>query len=170
MALSPIMLKIMPTSQRSVFTASMTILATVFGCVTAALQIGGQSDIVFDLLKIGSVIAIGTALVSYVVWTALRFWRENLLTGGLAGLLTSLVIVPLPVFASALKNGVMADRLAGDPGLIGSVLGNLIGSIETGFLTFEVATKASLLAVIASACLGVLVAKFVPQQRLSPTD
>ncbi len=147
-------------SQRFAFVGLMTILATVFGCVAAAIQIAGQPDIVFDLIKIGGVIAIGTSLVSYVVWSILHLRSGNFLKGGLSGFLTALVIVPLPVFASTLKNKVLASE--GD--LVISIVENLGVAVKTGFLTFEVVTKASLLAVIASVCLGVVIARFIPAE------
>lgn len=139
----------------------MTVLATVFGSAAAAIQIGGQSDIVFDLIKIGGVIAIGTGLISYIVWSILHIRGGNFLTGGLSGFFTALVIVPLPVFASTLKNKVLGS----EGNFVISIIENLGVAIKTGFLTFEVVTKVSLLAVIASICLGIAIVGFVPAEN-----
>ncbi|MEP3890369.1 MAG: hypothetical protein ABJN69_07860 [Hellea sp.] len=149
-------------SRRAAFTGAATILATLFGAAMAAYQLRGQSDLVLDVVKIAAVLAIGTACVSYAVWGLIHRKASNYLRGGLAGLLTSLLVIPLPNFVSAFKTEFLKGIKTGEAGFLIPAFDAVLPAVKTGLLTFVVLTKVSLVAVIACLCLGVIVVRCVP--------
>jgi len=152
-------------SQRRLFTGLMTGLATVFGSGLAAWEIRGQSDIVADVLQISVIIAVGTAVLSAVFWTLTHMRRSHTahpFRGLLAGFFTALLVVPLPVFASKLKHAFL-DAYDGNPAHVLSAFFEAFPpAFITGLQTFQVLTKAALAAVILSAALGYIIARFSP--------
>ena len=131
----------------------------------AAYQLRGQSDLLLDVLKIGIVLAIGTACVSYVMWGLIHRNKSGFLRGGLAGLLTSLLVIPLPNFVSAFKTEFLGSIRAGEAGFWLSAYDAVLPAVKTGLLTFVVLTKISLVAVIACLCLGMIIVWWVPSKR-----
>lgn len=153
-----------PLSQRRLFASLMSGLATLFGSTLAAWEIRGQSDIIADVLQIGVIIAVGTALLSVVFWTLIHVRRGRAIVspvrGLVAGLLTAIFVVPLPVFASKLKE-MFLIAYDGDPSHIATAFFQALPpALFTGLQTFQVLTKAALVAVILSAALGYAVARF----------
>lgn len=145
----------------------MSVLSTLFGTLIAARQIGWQPDAVTDLIKIGSVIFVGAAVISCVVWSLIQRDKMTILRGAASGFLTALLIVPLPVFASSFKNELSAISNRGREGLFEFLLEVIFTSLRTGLMTFQTVTKASLLALTASLILGAFIAwRCLP----APTD
>lgn len=157
-------------SQRTLFTGLMSGLATLFASSLAARRIVGQADILTDVIKIGGVIAIGTVVLSFVFWTVTH-WRKTgsvraPIRGAIAGLLTALCVIPLPVFAWKLKSDVQAAYANDQTYLIAAFFEAMPSAIGTGLLTFEVMTKASLIAVILSAAFGYSVSHWGPDRAV----
>lgn len=152
------------SSHGRIFTMLMTFLATLFGAAYGAYELRGQPDIVSDVLKISGLIAIAAACVSYVCWTLTHLRRDSVFRGGLAGLLTALVIVQVPYFTSAFKTEVMRLHKSENIDLGMSVLTAIPLSLKSGLETFQIISKVSLTAVLSSMILGVLIAKTLPPQ------
>jgi hypothetical protein len=153
-------------SQRMLFTGTLSVLATVFGSYLSVVRISGQIDILSDIVKIGSIIAVGSVLLSFIFWTLMHISRRPPcapLRGAIAGLLTAFCVVPLPVFGWKLKTELVAAFADGSNDMIGAFFAALPMSLYTGFQTYEVMTKASVAALISSAALGYLVARFGPE-------
>lgn len=154
-----------PLSQRFLFTGTLSVLATLFGSYLSVARISGQTDVLSDIAKIGSIIAVGTVVLSFSFWTLThigRRGRRSPLRGAAAGLLTAFCVVPLPVFAWKLKTELVAAFADGSGSIISAFFAALPPAIFTGFQTYDVVTKASLAALISSAALGYLVARLGP--------
>ena len=149
-------------SQRSIFTTLMTVLATLFGAAYGAYELRGQADLLSDVVKISGLIALAAACVSYVLWTVTHLRRDSVFRGGLAGLLTALVIVQVPYFTSAFKTEVMRLHKSENIDLVMSVFAAIPLSLKRGLETFQIISKVSLAAVLSSMILGILIAKRVP--------
>lgn len=147
-------------SQRFIFTGLMSGLATVFGSYLAARRIFGQADVLTDVLKIGVIIAVGTALLSFTFWTVTHVRKDSPLRGALAGLLTALCVIPLPVFAWKIKTDLLAAYARDPSHLLSAFIEALPPAISTGLLTFQTMTKAALIALILSAALGYAVSRW----------
>lgn len=162
-----------PLSQRALFTGLMSVLATVFGSYVSVSRIFSQADVISDILKIGTIIAVGTAVLSFVFWTLCHIGRrrpQNPLRGAVAGLLTAFCVVPLPVFAWKLKTDLLA-AYSQDPGAIMTAfIDALLPAIQSGLQTYEVVTKAGLAALILSAALGYAVARFASRRPPAGTS
>jgi len=159
-----------PRSQRRAFTSLMALLAPAFAVGIMGQKYARQADIVSDTIKIGILLAICTAIVSFVIWTFMSsrfapFKTRPLLRGAIAGMLTALIIVPLPAFGWSLKTELLNLFQSEQSGLFLGSLNALWISIKWGLLTFVDITKASLLAVIGSGCVGVAIAYFVTSKR-----
>lgn len=155
-------------SQRTLFTGLMSGLATLFGSSLAARRIVGQADVLTDVIKIGGVIAVGTAVLSFVFWTVTHWRKKGLvrtpIRGAVAGLLTALCVIPLPVFTWKLKSEVLAGYANDQTHLVAAFFDAIPTALGTGLLTFEVMTKAALIAVILSAALGYSVSRWGPDR------
>lgn len=151
-------------SQRSVFTGVMSGLATIYGCLAAVIRLGGQTDIIADVAKIAFVIAIGTAFLSFIFWTAAYNSRKDIWRGGLAGFLTAILIIPLPFFASTFKAELFLSLDSGSSGLLEAVFMAIPPAMKSGLLTFVDISKLSLIATIGSIVVGLMVAYFVQSQ------
>ena len=57
-----------PLSQRSAFTALMTLFATLSGGAYGAYELRAHPDLITDTLKIGALIGIVTLCVSFIFW------------------------------------------------------------------------------------------------------
>jgi hypothetical protein len=156
-------------SRRLLFTGLMSGLATLFGSYLAARRIFGQADVLTDVLKIAVIIAVGTALLSYVFWTLTHLKKNTPVRGAVAGLLTSLCVIPLPVFAWKLKTELLAAYAQDPSHLVSAFFETLPSAIATGLLTFQTMTKASILAVVLSSALGYVVSRWhLPAGRSQP--
>jgi hypothetical protein len=157
-------------SQRTLFAVLMSGLATLFGSSLAARRIVGQADVLTDVIKIGGVIAVGTVVLSFIFWTVTHWRRKGSvrapIRGAIAGLLTALCVIPLPVFAWKLKSDVLAAYANDQTHFIAAFFEALPGAIGTGLLTFEVMTKASLIAMILSVGLGYSVSRWGPDRAV----
>lgn len=147
-------------SQRAVFTLVMTGLAMLLGSFAVYVRLGGQSDVMIDTIKITGVIGLGTAVSSFVFWTAARHRSDKIWRGGLAGMLTAGIIVPLPFFVYSLKTEILANLAAGT-GVFASAMSALPIALKSGIVTFIDISKFSLIAALGSMAVGVLVARFV---------
>jgi hypothetical protein len=153
-----------PVSQRSLFIGLMTGLATLFGSAVAAWEIFGQDDVIADVIQISAVILLGTAMLSTFFWTLTHLKTTkpaiNPIRGLIAGLLTGLFIIPLPVFASKFKAEFISAYADESAHVVAAFFGALSPALITGLQTFQVLTKVSLAAAILSAVLGFAVAKW----------
>jgi len=156
-------------SQRSAFTGSLSFLATVFVIIVWRQKFSYQADYLGDILKVSLCIAISTAIVSFVMWTLTHLKRapskQNAYArGALAGFLTALIIIPLPTAAWVLKTEFLSAYHAGDTGLLSAALKAGLLAIKLGLGTFIEITKAALVAIIGSSCLGLGIAHFFGPQ------
>lgn len=158
-----------PLSQRRIFTGLMTGLSTLFGVGLMAIRYGHQADRLTDIVKIAVFMAVLSLMIAFTLWTWLHHRAHAApLRGAVAGALTALCLIPLPFFASALKDGVFAAYKNGGAGLLEAVFRAIPQAIETGALTFIYLTKASLIAVILSAALGYAVSHWGSRAGTSP--
>lgn len=154
------MLSLSRVSQRSVFTLVMTGLATPFGSVVAARDLGLQTDVMADVLKIAFIIAISSALLSFTFWSLIQTQKPSLLKGAVTGFLTALVVVPLPLMAWTFKTEMRSAYFESGDSLLASLSAAILPTFESGIFMFVDMTKVSLLALMASSCVGWGVAKF----------
>ena len=148
-----------PFSQRSAFTSLMSVLATAFVIVVWRQKFSYQSDFVADILKVSVCIAISTAIVSFVMWTLTHlkqapFKNNALARGTLAGVLTALIIIPLPTSAWVFKTEFLNAYHAGDTGLFSAAFKAGFLGIKLGLGIFIEITKAALVAIIGSMAVG----------------
>ena len=151
-----------PFSKRRAFTALMSLLATAFVIGIWRQRFSWQSDFLADLLKIGLLIAVSTAVISFVMWTLTTHRaKETLFRGALAGALTALIIIPLPTMAWAFKTEFINLYQSGASGVFEAIFGAVPLAIKAGLLTFVDVTKASLIAVLGSLSVGAGVVHYV---------
>lgn len=153
------------SSQRTIFTALFTFMATLSGVGFGFYELQAQADRLSDVLKISVVVATASIGVSYIIWTLTHLRKDSLLRGGLAGLLTGLAIVQIPYVGSALKTEFLRQYNSENMSVLLSALKAIPPALKTGFETFQVNSKMSLIAVISSAILGLIVAKRVPPRE-----
>lgn len=151
-----------PLSHRAVFTGLMSVLATIFGSYLSIGRIAGQDDILTDIAKIAVIIAVGTAVLSYVFWTLIQTRKPGPGRGAVTGALTALCVVPLPVFAWQLKTDILAAYAADPASVFGALVTSIPHAVGIGLLSFSVMTKASIIAVMASAALGYALSRWYP--------
>jgi len=162
-------------SQRRAYTSLMTLLATSFAVIVFGERYARQADVFTDKLKIGFLIAVSTALVGFVIWSFMSsrfapFKTRPFLRGAIAGALTALIIIPLPAFVWSLKTELLSAYQSGSTELFKMAIQSLISSIGWGLLTFITITKASLIAIIGSACVGAGVVHYFPMKRSVPAQ
>ncbi|GHA85724.1 hypothetical protein GCM10009069_06170 [Algimonas arctica] len=138
----------------------MSALATLFGSYTAARRIFGQADVLTDVLKTAVIIAVGTAMLSFFFWTLTHLKKASPARGAVAGLLSALCVIPLPVFAWKLKTELLAAYTRDPSHLLGTFFETVPSAIGTGLLTYQTVTKASLIAVVLSSALGYAVSRW----------
>lgn len=146
--------------QRTVFSLSFMVLATLFGTAVAAWRLNLQDDLIYDLIKIGGLIAFASLTLAYTFWSGLCDQPARPIQGGFAGLVCGVLIVPLPFFAAGFKEGFFALYDSGSATISASFFGGLIHAINTGMYTYIEMTRASLAAVLGSFILGYSVARF----------
>lgn len=152
-------------SQRRVFTIFMTIFATTFVIAITGQVLGGEADLFADILKISILIAVSTAVIGFTVWTLIHLKNDSILGGALAGLLTAILIIPLPTFVWTLKTETLSAYKDTTESFLMAVSLAIPPSISRGLYTFVDITKASLIAMIASMILGGVVARYVKSEK-----
>lgn len=157
-----------PFSQRRAFTGLMSLLATAFVIGITGEVLGGQPDLKTDILKIGGLVSVGTAVVSYIAWTIIQQKKGSLKRGAFAGGLTASAIIPLPAFAWTLKTQTLAAYHDTADNIFMALLSALPRAISSGLWTFVDITKASLIAIVGSIILGAAITHYVPNQKPSP--
>lgn len=148
----------------------MSGLATLFGSLLATYENWGDTDVLSDTVKIGVVIAVGTAVLSVTFWTLTHLSEPSLnhstkhspIRGATAGFLTALCVIPLPVFAWNIKSQLLAAYAEDQNHVLIDIFEAIPSAIGTGLMTFQVLTKASLIALILSAALGYGVSRWWP--------
>ena len=148
-----------PASKRRIFTTLMTLFATSFVISIIGPKLGPQADLLADTFKIAALIAVCTAFLSFTAWTFTHWTGDSPARGAVAGAITACLIVPLPAAAWTFKTEVFSAYP--DTGLIGAVLSAVPPAIGAGLYTFVDITKASLIAVIGSLCLGAAISYYV---------
>ena len=151
-----------PISQRRAFTALMTLMATLLGAAFGLIDLRFQPDWIEDVFKITALMVVASSSVSFVIWSVTHIKRDSVMRGALAGLLTGVLLVPVPYAATAFKGEAMRLHSEQGKGLIISAVEALPLGIKTGLETYLVITKVSLAAVIGSIALGALIGRFVP--------
>ena len=155
-----------PLSQRRAFMGLMSVLATAFVIGIWQQRFSYQSDFLADLLKISIAIAISTALISFITWTLTHCKNDSIFRGALAGMLTALIIIPLPNLAWAFKTEFINAHHTDQYSVLAAAAVAALLSIETGLATFINMTKASLVAVVGSICVGAFVAYKLPNRTV----
>jgi hypothetical protein len=149
-------------SSRTLFVCVMTFLATAFGVFMSALKLGLQTDLTTDLVKIGLILLLGTALVSRAAWAVAHIGvpsaKSTAFRGALAGLITALLIIPLPRFSWVIKRDLVAGYEKAETSVTTVFFESLPNAVEAGLYTFTMITKASLAALIGSMIVGYVVA------------
>ena len=149
--------------ERRIFTTLMTLFATSFAVSIIGPKLGPQADLIADTLKIATLIAIGTAVISFAAWTLTHLKGDSPLRGGVAGAITALLIVPLPAAAWTFKTAVFSTYQ--DDGVIGAIFAAIVPTIGAGLYTFVDITKASLIAFLGSLCLGFGISYYVAAKK-----
>ena len=114
----------------------MSGLATLFGSYLAAHRIFGQADVLIDVIRIGGVIAVGTAMLSFVFWTVTHLREKVPSEEPSRGLLTALCVIPLPISTWKLKTDVLLAYTSDSAHLFATVIDTIPSAIATGLLTF----------------------------------
>lgn len=151
-------------SQRRTFTAIMSLCATLFGGVAVVFRLGGQSDLIEDIIKIGLIIGVGTAILSSIFWTLAHYKNTSLWRSGLAGFLTAITIIPVPFFGAALRTEFKSIYQNDGAGFLCSFLEAFLPALKSGLFTFIDISKISLIAILASIIVGLLVGYFIQPQ------
>lgn len=151
-------------SQRRTFVVFMTVFAVPFVIVISRLKLGQQADLLSDSLKIGLLVAMSTILISFVTWTITHFRKASIIRGALAGLISSLLIIPIPSAAWRLKSMTLSAYQDTADTLFEAVISAVPHAIASGLYTFVDITKASLVAVVASVILGGVIARYIPKK------
>ncbi len=146
-------------SKRRIFTTLMTLFATSFVISIIGPKLGPQSDLLADTFKIALLVAVSTAIISFSAWTLTHWKGDSSLHGAAAGALTALLIVPLPAAAWTFKTEVFSAYQ--EMGLIPAIFSAILPTINAGLYTFVDITKASLIAVSGSLCLGAAIAYYM---------
>ena len=148
-----------PVSKRRIFVTLMTLFATSFVISIIGPKLGPQSDLLADTFKIALLIAVSTAGISFIAWTVTHWKGDSPLRGAVAGLLTALLIVPLPAAAWTFKTEVFSAHQ--ETGLFSAIFSSVPPAVGAGLYTFVDITKASLIAVLGSLCLGAGIAYYM---------
>lgn len=152
-----------PLSQRRTFVILMTMFATPFVIAISRLKFGRQADLITDSLKIGVLVAVSTIAISFCVWTGMQGKKRSILRGGLAGLVSALLIVPIPSAVWTFKAQTLEAVQTGS-NLIEAFFPSVPIAVTAGLYTFVDITKASLVAISASAVLGMAIAYYLPDR------
>ena len=139
----------------------MTVFATTFCIAITGQVLGGEADLLADILKIAILIALSTAVISFTVWTLTHLKTDSVKRGAAAGFFSAIAIIPLPVFIANLKTLTFSAYQGSGESLISALFSALPPSINAGLYTFVDITKASLIAVIASLLVGAVIAYFI---------
>lgn len=150
-----------PLSQRAAFTGLMTVFATTFCIAITGQVLGGQTDLLADILKIAVLIALSTAIISFTTWTLTHLKKDSVKRGAAAGFLSAVAIIPLPSFVANLKTLTLSAYESSGENLIAAFFSALPPSINAGLYTFVDITKASIIAVTASMIVGAVIAYFL---------
>ena len=89
---------------RKRFVLTLSIAASIYGAIWAYRLIGYQADSVTDILKFCVLIFFSALFFSYLWWRLIRTKISGVKSGGLAGALTAICVIPLPTFFGALKS------------------------------------------------------------------
>ena len=154
-------------SERRIFTTLMTLLATSFAVSIVGPKLGPQVDLLEDTLKIGVLVAVFTALISFTAWTLTHWTGRGLVRGAIAGAITALLIVPLPAAAWTFKTSLFTAYP--DVGCVRAFVSSIVPTISSGLYTFVDITKASLIAFIGSCSLGAVVSYYVAVKTSRPS-
>ena len=148
-----------PVSKRRIFVTLMTLFATSFVISIIGQKLGPQSDLLADTFKIALLVAVSTAITSFLAWTVIHRKGDSPLRGAAAGVITALLIVPLPAAAWTFKTAVFSAYQ--ETGLFSAIFSAIAPTIGAGLYTFVDITKASLIAVTGSFCLGAAITYYV---------
>lgn len=151
-----------PLSQRRAFVIFMTAFATPFVIAISRLKLGQQADQITDSLKIGLLIAVSTAFISFCVWTLLHRNKGSKLRGAIAGLVSAFLIIPIPAAIWTLKTETLNGYQERGESIFEAAFFSIPNAIHSGLYTFIDITKAALMAVVASMILGVIIAHYLP--------
>lgn len=152
-------------SQRRLYTVLMTAFATVFVIAITGHVMRGQTDILADTFKVAALIAVSTAIISYIIWTLTHLKKNTVLRGVIAGFLTVVLIIPIPTFLWSLKTQVLTAYNNTTDSLLAAVYSAIPTAIYAGLYTFIDITKLSLVAVVSGMTLGALIARFVKPKQ-----
>lgn len=117
-------------SRRLCFIAIMTFSAPIFGGLQSYRKLRWQDDFWSDMLQVELVIAVGTLIAAYIFWSILNRKRESKIRGGVAGLLTAICIVPLPVFGWAFKNQIIMRFNDASGGGVSDIILGFISALQ----------------------------------------
>ena len=121
-------------SKRRIFTVLMTLFATSFVISIIGPKLGPQSDLLEDTFKIALLVAFCTAGISFIAWTVTHWKGDSPLRGAVAGLLTALLIVPLPAAAWTFKTEVFSAYQ--ETGLFSAIFSSVPPAVGAGLYTF----------------------------------
>lgn len=151
-------------SRRLCFIAIMTFSAPIFGGLQSYRKLRWQDDFLSDLLQVELVIAVGTLMAAYIFWSVLNRKRERKIRGGMAGLLTAICIVPLPVFGWAFKNQLIMRFNDSSGGLVSDIVSDIVlGFISALQIAAPVFGSKALAALPLSFAVGYMVARNSPK-------
>ena len=102
-----------PLSQRGAFTLLMTVFATTFCIAITSQVLGGQTDLLADILKIAVLIALSTAVISFTAWTLTHLKKDSVKRGAAAGAFSAAAIAALTCAAELSGIVEIASPVAG---------------------------------------------------------
>jgi hypothetical protein len=151
-------------SQRRAFVTLMTVFATPFVIAISRMKFGRQADLITDSLKIGLLIAVSTAMISFAAWTLTQRKAVSVARGAAAGVMSSLLIIPIPSAVWTLKTKTLEAYQNTTNHIVEAAIFSIPSAINSGLYTFIDISKASLIAVLASLILGVMITLYVPEK------
>lgn len=149
-------------SRKWMFVGIMTVSAPIFGGLQSYRKLRGQEDFLSDMVQVELVIAVGTLFAAFLFWTVLMRHKESPWRGGLAGLLTAICIVPLPVFGWSFRRRLMSGFSDPQSPLISDVFTAFFDALAYALPIF--ASKA-VIALPLSFAVGYCVARTSPFQK-----
>jgi|GEM_PF-1721200 len=151
-----------PKGRRLLFVLMMTISAPIFGGLQSYRKLRWQDDFWSDMLQVELIIAVGTLIAAFIFWTALTYRQENKRRGGVAGLLTALFIIPLPVFGWAFKNQLIARFADADASVLIDIIHGVFSALVIAAPIF---TTKAILALPLSFIVGYFIAQDMTKNR-----
>ena len=145
-----------PRARHLMFTVIMAISAPIFGGLQSYRKLRWQDDFLSDMLQVELIIAVGTLIAAFVFWGFLNRKSESKRRGGVAGLLTAICILPLPIFGWSFKTQLAMRLSDSDAGVFSDIMVSFFTSLQFALPIF---TSKAIIALPLSFVVGYYVAR-----------